>query len=1021
MSLTSITKDFFVKAGLTVLGTNAATSSTANTSTLQVDGGAGIAKNIIVGTTAQVYGATSLYGSLGVTGDANLAATTATSLNVTGRSTLGEVTASATTATSLNVTNRTTLGEVTAGATTATSLNVTGRSTLGEVTAGVTTVTSLTLTSGTASGVFNITNSTAASSTSSGALQVTGGAGIGGDLWVGGTANFAGAITGNITTATNLAGGTQGSLPYQTAAGTTAFIPIGTAGFILMSNGTTASWVTTATVAFGQATTASNLQFGAQYQIPYQTDAGKTAFEPGFEYNYTSNTFNVANATITNATVSGSTLTGALVVTGGVGIGANLRVGTSLDVTGRTTLGEVDAGATTVTNFNATGATVTIGATNSGATTVRNDTTISNTTVASSTQTGALQVKGGVGIGGSLFVGTTATILSTAASTATLQDNALYIAGGVGIGKSLYVTGPTVFNDSVTFAGTSTYVYSTNTVYTDNLINVHVPVGSTGSNHTWTVDDGKDIGFIFHYYKTTDKDAFLGFANDTGYLEWYANGSESGGVFTGTAYGTFKTGAIVLVDTTNAGSTNTGALTVAGGVGVAKDLWIGGGATIRGTITGTVTTSTNLAGGATGGIPYQTGNGTTAFIPIGTTGYIFQSNGTTATWVNTGSVTFGQAVTATNIANGLQYQIPYQTGAGQTGFEAGFEYNYTSNTLSVDNAVINGTSQSATTATGALTVPFGGVGIGGNLVVGGSATATNLVLTGDLAVNGGDITSSATTFNFLNATVTTASILGAGTNITIGATSGATTIQNAMTITNSAQAASTATGALRVPFGGASIGGNLFVGGYATATDVTIVGTEQAGTTATGALSVPYGGVGIGGNLVVGGASTLTGITRVLDSTNAVATNDGALRVTGGAGIVKDVYVGGLITAGATAAATTGSVVPALFFNNTLVSSFTSNAISTTTSQTLDTFSTSTYRSAKYFNQIVSGNNVHISEISIFHDGTKAYINEYGIASNNGTLGSFDASITGGNVAMSFTPSTSTSMVVKMTRFALTL
>jgi len=200
--------------------------------------------------------------------------------------------------------------------------------------------------------------------------------------------------------------------------------------------------------------------------------------------------------------------------------------------------------------------------------------TITSTTNATSTTTGALQVTGGVGIGGNLYVGNSATILSTIASTGSVQQNALYVAGGVGIGSSLYVTGPAVFNNNVTFSGTSTYVYSTNTVYTDNLINIHSPAGSTGTNHTWTVNDGKDIGFIFHYYDTADRDGFLGLANDTKYLEWYDRGAESTtGTFTASNYGIFKTGGIQLVNTTASSSTSTGALTVAGGVGIGGDLY----------------------------------------------------------------------------------------------------------------------------------------------------------------------------------------------------------------------------------------------------------------------------------------------------------------------------------------------------------------------------------------------------------------------------------------------------------------
>lgn len=57
-----------------------------------------------------------------------------------------------------------------------------------------------------------------------------------------------------------------------------------------------------------------------------------------------------------------------------------------------------------------------------------------------------------------------------------------------------------------------------------------------------------------------------------------------------------------------------------------------------------------------------------------------------------------------------------------------------------------------------------------------------VTLSGDIAVNGGDITSSATTFNLLNSTVTTLNIGGAGTAVSIGATTGTTTVKNTLTL-----------------------------------------------------------------------------------------------------------------------------------------------------------------------------------------------------------------------------------------------
>ena len=97
-----------------------------------------------------------------------------------------------------------------------------------------------------------------------GALTVLGGTGITGDLMVTGMATFYNGmnvrylITGTITTATNLAGGVIGSIPYQTAAGKTAFIPIGSTNTVLISNGTTATWADVNGLSSGLASTATN-------------------------------------------------------------------------------------------------------------------------------------------------------------------------------------------------------------------------------------------------------------------------------------------------------------------------------------------------------------------------------------------------------------------------------------------------------------------------------------------------------------------------------------------------------------------------------------------------------------------------------------------------------------------------------------------------------------------------------------------------------------------------------------------
>ena len=58
----------------------------------------------------------------------------------------------------------------------------------------------------------------------------------------------------------------------------------------------------------------------------------------------------------------------------------------------------------------------------------------------------------------------------------------------------------------------------------------------------------------------------------------------------------------------------------------------------------------------------------------------------------------------------------------------------------------------------------------------------NVVVANDLAINGGDLTSTATTFNLLNSTVTTLNVGGAATTVEIGAATGTTNVNNNLVV-----------------------------------------------------------------------------------------------------------------------------------------------------------------------------------------------------------------------------------------------
>jgi hypothetical protein len=81
-------------------------------------------------------------------------------------------------------------------------------------------------------------------------------------------------LTGTASTATNLAGGALGSMPYQTAAGTTAFVPAGSPTNVLtISAGGIPTWAAT-----GTAASASNLSGGTAGAVVYQSAPNTTAF-----------------------------------------------------------------------------------------------------------------------------------------------------------------------------------------------------------------------------------------------------------------------------------------------------------------------------------------------------------------------------------------------------------------------------------------------------------------------------------------------------------------------------------------------------------------------------------------------------------------------------------------------------------------------------------------------------------------------------------------------------------------------
>ena len=623
-----------VDTQLFVNGTDQSTST--STGALVLGGGLGVGGNLYVGGISVLPGVhatnISASGTLGVTGTSILTGVQATNivasgtLGVTGTTTLSVLNAtSATFSGTLGVTGTTTLRILNAtSATFSGTLGVTGTSVL--------------------AGQTSITNTTSATSTSTGALVVSGGVGIGRDLRVGGIiyGTFNGSITGTATTATNIAGGTAGQVPYQISPGQTGFFGAGTAGNVLVSNGTSAP-----------------------------------------TYN------NVL--TLTGTTEATSTATGALQVRGGASVGRDLVVGnkiTGLLKSGELlSVGDADDGVDKYISIKSLFGTMQIGRnTNTNAYINSNmavglfelihnsakiqinasdEVIIPQSTLATSTSTGALRVSGGVGIGRSLFVQESIVQVggtySTLAATYNLINTTATTVNFAGAASALTIgatTGSTTVRNNLSVTGNLT-VQGTTTIVDSTVTNIADPIitlGGGANNAAPTVDDNKDRGIAFKWVNNggTTSTGFFGYDDSTGFLTYIQTATITNEVVSGTK------GAV----------------------------------------------DANLAGGAAMSLVYQSAANTTAFLAAGTGGYILQTNGTGSapSWVAASGIGAGSATNADAIRTVARTTAAdhYLTFVDSNNASNAYESLYTTSSFSINpqSGTVNAATFNATSVTG---------------------------------------------------------------------------------------------------------------------------------------------------------------------------------------------------------------------------------------------------------------------------------------------------------------------------------
>ena len=459
--------------------------------------------------------------------------------------------------------------------------------------------------------------------------------------------------------------------------------------------------------------------------------------------------------TVSANTLSTSTTTGAFVVTGGIGIGGTASIGQRLTVSANTNSTSSTTGALVVTGGAGIGSTLNVG----------QRLTVNAVTNSTSSTTGALVVAGGAGIGSTLNVGQRLTVGSTLSSSST-TTGALVVSGGVGINSNAFiggtVTAPLFFGDLSGFAVTATILTGTATTSRNLITNL---IGNQSADHYLLLSPSSSgsgvavssgAGISYNPSSQTLKVGGLGLSSlllttDQSSLNLFnspttINAFQSGtAISVGAATGLFTVNNASLILNQSTASTNeySGSLIANGGIGILGNAFIGGTITAQlfsGNVSGTFITASNFYGNLSG---------------YATTSYninVVNSNSSNIDHFLVFSNTNNGSGVALSSGFGLSYNPSSNTlkigglGLSSSSFTSTsssihlFDDNVTTinafksgtaisfgaatGTLTVNNATlkVNQNTSSSNSHDGALVV-VGGVGVGGNLNVSGTASS----------------------------------------------------------------------------------------------------------------------------------------------------------------------------------------------------------------------------------------------------------------------------------------------------------
>lgn len=463
------------------------------------------------------------------------------------------------------------------------------------------------------------------------------------------------------------------------------------------------------------------------------TDAGTLTFNSG------TNTLNTTNASLTGA----------------------------LSVTGTSTLGVVNSGATTL---NSAAVTTTLSV--SGAT------TLSSTLSAGASTLASASISGATTVGGTLTV-TGASTLTGDITAGNIDSSTIDVSGPATIGSTLNVAGNFLVNTN-----RFTVNAGTGAVYTAGDLAVTGKATISGGN--------LDVTTTTFNLAPTATDLRIG--QNFGTTRIRNNLDVDGDINFDGGYITAGTTAVNLLNTNPiinafAGATtlNLGSLSGTGTTTIHNNLFLVGNLTVNGTqvtynsAVAIVQDPVLLLGGAPPaasddnkdrGIQFSWHTGVASRV-----GFFGWDDSAQAFTVIPDALNVGEIFTGTP-GDALFSAITGTTGTFSGALTTGSSFNVNGTSLNTTSTTFNLLNSTAST------VNFAGSATA--LAIGAVTGTTNFKhsvdIDLDLNIDGGDITTNASTFNLVNANATTVNLAGAATNLVVGAGSGTTNLRNNLDI-----------------------------------------------------------------------------------------------------------------------------------------------------------------------------------------------------------------------------------------------